>query len=94
MDKLIKFFPFMPTEKDGGKLALAILFYVFVPSIAGGILSVVCTITVILSPVALLLPLVALAYTVMGIVFAIMCFNGKDFSQPADNDFADNDFIE
>ena len=82
MEKLIKFFPFMPQPMDGGKLALAILFYLFVPGIAGGIIGFIMGLTIILLPLTTLVGIAVTAYTVMGIVFAVMSYNGHDFTQP------------
>lgn len=81
MDKLIKFFPLMPEEKDGGKLAVAIIFYLFVPSIVGSIIGFILGLTVILLPLAFVVGTVVSAYTVMGIVFAIMKYSGHDLSK-------------
>ena len=77
MEKLIKLFPLMPAAKDGGKLAVAILFYVFVPWLVSLVIAIVLGITIILSPRAVLVGLVGNAYTIMGIVFAIMSYCGK-----------------
>lgn len=85
MEKLIKFFPFMPEEKDGGKLALAILFYVFVPSIAATILSAILGVTIILLPLSAVVGVVAFAYTVGGIVFSIMSFTGHELFKKNDD---------
>ena len=74
MDKLIKLFPFMPAEKDGGKLALAIVFYIFVPPIACAILGFITAITLILP---FIIGLASSAYTIMGIVFAVMSYTGQ-----------------
>ena len=82
MDKLIKLFPFMPAEKDGGKLALAIVFYVFVPSIAASILGAIFGFTLILLPLAFVVGLAASVYSVLGIVFAIMYYCGRDIAAP------------
>lgn len=83
MNKLIKFFPFMPAPKETGKLILAILFYLIVPAIVAGIIGFILGITIILSPLAFVVGLAATAYTIMGIVFAIMSFTGHDFSAEA-----------
>ncbi|MBQ8605759.1 MAG: hypothetical protein IJ408_03400 [Clostridia bacterium] len=77
MDKLIKFFPFLPEEKDSGKLVIALLFYLFVPGIAAGIIGFICGLTIILIPVAFIAGLAGTVYTVMGIVFAIMKYMGQ-----------------
>lgn len=78
MQTLIKFFPLMPERNDGGKLALAILFYLFVPSIVGSIIGFILGLTVILLPLAFVVGLVVTAYTVMGIVFAVMRYSGRE----------------
>ncbi len=83
MNKLIKFFPLMPTPKDTGKLILAILFYLIVPGIVGGIIGFILGITIILAPLALIVGLAVTAYTIMGVVFAIMSYTGHDFSAEA-----------
>lgn len=83
MNKLIKFFPFMPTPKETGKLILAILFYLIVPGIVGGIIGFILGITIILAPLSIVVGLAATAYTIMGVVFAIMSFTGHDFSAEA-----------
>ena len=78
MSKLVKFFPLLPAEKDVGGLILAILFYFFVPSFVGGVIGFILGLTVILLPLSFVVGLVVFAYTVMGIVFAIMKFSGKE----------------
>ena len=80
MDKLIKFFPFMPEGKDTTKLILAILFYIFVPPIPCAIIGFILGLTIILSPLAILVGLVGSAYTIMGVVFAIMSYTGNKFN--------------
>ena len=52
MEKWIQYFPLMPEEKDTNKLVLAILFYLFVPPIAAGIIGFILGLTVILLPLS------------------------------------------
>ena len=75
MDKLIKFFPFLPEKGDTGKLVLALLIYIGV-NIASGIVGFVLGFTIILFPIGVILGFVCFAYFVMGIVFSIMEFTG------------------
>jgi hypothetical protein len=77
MEKLMKFFPLLPEEKDTTKLILAIVFYALVPGLVATILSVVLALTIILAPLAAVVWLVAPIYTIMGIVFAILKFCGS-----------------
>lgn len=72
MDKWIKFFPFMPEPKDTNKLIIAILFYVFVPSIVGSIIGFFLGLTIVLLPLAFVVGPAVTAYTVIGIVFAVL----------------------
>lgn len=83
MNKLIKFFPFLPAQKDTGKLILALLFYAFVPGIVGSIVGFILGLTIILAPLAIVVGLALTAYSIAGIVFAIMTFTGHDFSAEA-----------
>ena len=84
MEKLMKFFPLLPEEKDTTKLIWAIVFYVLVPSpvavIIATILGMILGITMILLPLAPVvggaLGLAGTVYSVMGIVFAIMKYTG------------------
>ena len=80
MDKVLKFFPFMPEEKDTGKLVIAILIYVLGIPFVSGILGFILGLTVILAPVAVLLGLACSAYSLAGLVFAILCYVGVDMS--------------
>lgn len=80
MDKLIKLFPLLPAEKATGQLIGLICFYLFVPSIAGGIVGFVLGLTIILAPISYLVGLAVTAYTVMGIVFSIMSYCGHKFN--------------
>ncbi len=85
MEKLIKFFPFMPEEKDGGKLALALCFYILVPPIAATILGAILGFTIILLPLSPVVGVVAFAYTVGGVVFSIMSFTGHELFKKNDD---------
>ena len=78
MEKWIKFFPLMPEEKDTNKLILAILFYVLVPPIAAGAIGFVLGLTVILLPLSFVVGLAASAYTILGIVFAVLKYLGRE----------------
>ena len=80
MEKLIKFFPLLPEEKDGGRLALALVFYICVPPLVSTIVGFVISLTFILFPVALLIGFAASAYTIVGVVFSILKYLGKDIS--------------
>ena len=79
--KLIKYFPLMPGEKETGKLILAIAFYLIVPPIAVTIVSFILGLTVILAPVALVLGLACNVYIILGIIFAVLSYMGKDVTQ-------------
>ena len=81
MEKLLKFFPLMPAEKDTAKLVWAILFYVFAPSIAGSIIGFFLGLTVILLPLAFVVGIAVTAYTAFGIVCAILSYIGKDLNE-------------
>ena len=77
MDKIFKLLCFMPEKGDITKLATAIIFYSVVPAAAAGILSTILVFTFILSPVAILVPFAATAYTNLGLIFAVLSFFGK-----------------
>ena len=79
MKSLLKFFPLMPAEKDTGKLVLAILFYLFVPSTIGAIIGFILGLTIILLPLAFIVGTIVSAYTIAGIVFAVLCYAGQKF---------------
>ena len=77
----MKYFPFMPGEKETGKLVLAILFYYFVAGYVGAImLPGIFAITVLLAPLSIATSVVASAYMVAGIVFAIFAYKGKQIN--------------
>ena len=80
MDKVLKFFPFMPEEKDTGKLVIAILIYVLGIPFVSAIVSFILGLTVILAPVGILLGFACSAYSLAGLVFAILCYVGVDMS--------------
>ena len=80
MNKLIKFFPFLPAQKDTGKLILALLFYAIGVPLVSFIASLSLSITII---VPIVLGVVGPIYSIAGIVFAIMTFTGHDFSAEA-----------
>ena len=81
MDKLIKFFPFMPAEKDVGKLILAIAFYILGVSVVSFIVCTIMAITIILLPIAPIISFVFFAYSIAGAIFAIMSYCGHDFAK-------------
>ena len=78
MEKWIKYFPLMPEEKDTNKLVLAILFYLFVPPIAASIIGFILGLTVILLPLSFVVGLACSAYTILGIVFAVLKYTGRE----------------
>ena len=80
MDKLLKFFPFLPESKDGGKLAIALIFYLLVPPIAAMILGAIFGVTVILLPLAFIVGLAGGAYSIAGVILSILSFTGYDFT--------------
>lgn len=80
MEKIIKFFPFMPEAKDTGKLVIAILIYFLGVPVVSSIVCFVLGLTVILAPVGIILGLACSVYSIAGLVFAIMSFTGYDFS--------------
>ena len=78
MDFLKKIFILIPEEKNVGKLILALLFYVYVPFLASGLVGGILAVTVILAPVAALVSFVCNVYAVVGVVKAILAYMGKD----------------
>ena len=80
MEKIMKLFPVMPGYKEGGKLVLAIAFYVIAPLFAFMIVAVILGLTIILSPLVAVAALVLALYSLMGIIFAVMGFIGTDLS--------------
>ena len=76
MEKIMKYFPFMPGEKETGKLVLAILFY-YLAGYVGVLVSGMLAVTVLLVPLAPVISFAASAYMVAGIVFAIFAYKGK-----------------
>ena len=76
MEQIKKFFPFMPTKDDVTTLVKAILFYMFVPGIIGGVLGFILGLTVILIPLAFIVGAVLGMYGLAGIVLAILSFAG------------------
>ena len=83
MEKIIKFFPFMPPEKNVGRLILAIVICMIAPSVAASILTILLGITVILSPLVPIVIILCGAYGIMGFVLSILSFAGTDFSKKA-----------
>lgn len=80
MDKLIKFFPFMPAEKEVGKFILALAFYLLVPTPVAGIIGFVLGLTIILAPVGIIVGFVLGIYGLMGAVLALLSFLGHDIA--------------
>lgn len=78
MDFLKKIFILMPEEKNVGKLILALLFYVYVPVIAAGVVGGILGVTIILAPVATLVGLVCNVYALVGIAKSVLAYMGKD----------------
>ena len=81
MEKLLKFFPLMPAAKDTAKLVWAIVFYAIVPPVAATIVGAILGVTIILAPLAFVVGVAASAYTVFGIVCAILSYIGKDLNE-------------
>lgn len=78
MEKLIKLFPLLPKKDDVGMAVLGTIFYLIVPGIVATILATLFTLLIITIPLAFVIPLVASAYGIAGIVFVWMSFMGKD----------------
>ena len=78
METLLKFFPFLPKGKDDKALIISLVFYLLVPPIAGTLVAIVLGMTIILAPLAAIVGLAASAYTIMGVVFAILSYCGID----------------
>ena len=83
--QLIKYFPLMPLEKETGKLILAIAFYLIVPGLVGSVVGAVMGITLILLPLTPVVGLLVTVYTVLGIIFAVMNYMGKDVTAEVTN---------
>ncbi len=79
IEKIIKLFPFLPTKNDTTNLIISIVFYLLAPSAAAGILGVLLFWTVF---VPFVVGLAASAYSIIGIVFAILGFIGHDSVAP------------
>lgn len=77
MDKYLKFFPLMPAPEQTDKLIWAIVFYfVAIPAISA-IICFVLGLTIILAPLGIILGLACSAYSITGIIFAILCYTGQ-----------------
>ena len=83
--QLIKYFPLMPAAKETGKLILAIAFYLIVPGLVGTIVGAILGITIILLPLTPVVGLLGTVYTVLGIIFAVMSYMGKDVTAEVTN---------
>lgn len=71
----------MPKQKGLGNLFLCIAFYFIIPT--GFVLPIAVifmALTIILAPFIPIAALLLIAYSIMGIIFAIMSYNGYDFS--------------
>ena len=79
MKDLLKFFPFLPEEKNVGKLILALLFYTYVPVIASGFVMGL-SVTIILAPPATIASTAILLYGVAGVAMSILKYMGKDLT--------------
>ena len=77
MNTLIKFFPFIPAEKDTGKLLLALLFYLVVLPIINVCVGFILGLTVILLPLAFFTGFFFGIYGLLGTVLAIVGYLGK-----------------
>lgn len=81
MEKLLKYFPFLPEERNTEQLIKAIIFYAVVPVIPAVILAFFFMITIILFPLAYCVLALASLYIAAGIFFSIMKFLGKDLDK-------------
>ena len=81
MEKLLKYFPFLPKERDAKQLIIAIVFYVLVPSCVGIIAAFLLVLTGILFILSPFVMMLCMMYTVAGIFFAIMKFLGRDLNE-------------
>jgi hypothetical protein len=77
METLLKFFPFIPAEKDSGKLILAIVFYFFVIPTVNVILGALLGLTIILMPLAFVTGFFFGIYGMLGLVLSIVGYMGK-----------------
>lgn len=78
MDFLKKIFILMPEEKNVGKLILALLFYVYVPVIAAGVVGGILGVTIILAPAAGVISTACMLYSLVGIAKSVLAYMGKD----------------
>ena len=69
MDKIIKFFPFLPAVKDGTNFWLVLAFYAFVPGIAAGVVTGLFFWTLIVPAVV---AVAASVYTMIGIILVVL----------------------
>ena len=76
MDKFLKIFPFMPNKSETKKFIIALLMYFFVFPIAIGVVCTICTATLILTPLAAIVGGVGGLWTLLGLIFSILCFAG------------------
>jgi hypothetical protein len=71
LEKIIKYFPLLPEEKNTGKLVLALLFYVYVPFLATAIVGGILGATIILIPAANILSVAGTLYAIAGILLSL-----------------------
>ena len=71
MEKLLKWFPILPEKKDVAKFVWSLIFYVFVPGIAAVLVSFVPFFGAFVA-------YACQAYGMLGIVFSILGFLGKE----------------
>ena len=76
MDKFLKIFPFMPNKSETKKFIIALLMYFFVFPIALTAICSICGVTLILAPLAAIVGGVGGLWTLLGLIFSILCFAG------------------
>ena len=76
METVLKFFPFMPKKSETKKFIIALLMYLIVFPIALTAICSICGVTLILAPLAAIVGGVGGLYTLVGLVFSILCFAG------------------
>jgi hypothetical protein len=81
MKKLLKIYPFLPKPHEGGKLALALLFYLLAIPVISVPIAFVLGFTILLFPIAMIFALLENVYVISGAVFAIMSYAGYDFEK-------------
>ena len=76
MDKFLKIFPFMPNKSETKKFIISLLMYLIVFPIAIGAICTICGVTILLAPLAAVVGGVGGLWTLLGLIFAILCFAG------------------